>query len=247
MSDIFFEGHFKLDKPLSHWQIYYLEQFSKTRHLALDSTKLPNDHWLLKQMKLPKGIQGEYFLAIREPTFDCTIKKYRIFVPRFQKVIVTLFCIQKYHYSYLDKNIFVLIANYLIRESFFTYTDDNVNNDIMKSYPAFLCCFKYDIDHLLEFAFKGINRDDNDESPETQPSNWCQWKIDGTGTKIEHNQHQRFYKNFEWLEYLIEHFFDRWGYTLNGTVKYQLIAPQNFGNIIVTNNRIKIESTFTGD
>jgi hypothetical protein len=233
---ISFEGKINLDKPLGHWQIYYLQQFLGSYHVKRDSKKLSNNHWLLKQMKLPKGIDGEYYFPTPKPIINCTIKDYKKFKPNYQTIIVTLFCIQKYHYSYLDKNIFVLIANILIKELFLTYTDDNLNKNLMNYYSDFYSCLKSV--GLVDDTFSHVI--DYNKPPETQPGQCCLWMITDEGTKLEHNTDYSLHYDYPvWLKYLIENFFDRWGYKLNGKVCYHYgNTSSNATDIIVTDSII---------
>lgn len=75
-----------------------------------------------------------------------------------------------------------------------------------------------------------------------QPGLWCQWVLNDDGTELEWDGSEKFYHYIEWLQYLINHFFDRWNIQLNGEVKWEGEDPDDIGKIIVTNNIIKVES-----
>lgn len=79
---------------------------------------------------------------------------------------------------------------------------------------------------------------DDNRPPTTQTSLWCQWipTIDGGG--IQWDGREKFYRSVEWLQYLIDHFLDRWNYQLNGTVTWQGETVADRGAIVVVNNRI---------
>lgn len=75
--------------------------------------------------------------------------------------------------------------------------------------------------------------------PGNQPGLWCQWIINDEG-ELEWDQNEKFYHYVEWLEYLITHFFEPLGYVLNGDVEYQGEDSDDFGKIVVTNNKIEV-------
>jgi hypothetical protein len=51
---------------------------------------------------------------------------------------------------------------------------------------------------------------------------------------------EKFYHYIEWLQYLIQHFFEKWGIKLNGEVEWQGEDSSDFGKIIVTDNVVEI-------
>lgn len=65
-----------------------------------------------------------------------------------------------------------------------------------------------------------------------------QWRPTANGRGVEWNGHEKFYRYVEWLQYLIVHFFVRWGYQLSGTVTWQGETPSDRGQIIVVNNEV---------
>jgi hypothetical protein len=75
--------------------------------------------------------------------------------------------------------------------------------------------------------------------PGTQPYLWCDWIVSNDGTTLLFNSQNysgnlNYYIN--WLIYMIKHFFDPWGYILNGEVSYQ--SGQNYGKIAIYNNSV---------
>lgn len=80
----------------------------------------------------------------------------------------------------------------------------------------------------------------NNVPPMGQPGLWCQWTPNDKGTAIIWNGGEKFYKYVDWLQYIITHFFDRWGYILNGTVTYQGEDYSDRGQIQVVNNVITV-------
>lgn len=79
---------------------------------------------------------------------------------------------------------------------------------------------------------------DDNRPPATQPSLWCQWIPTPDGGGIQWDGREKFYRYVEWLQYLIDHFLDRWSYQLNGTVTWQGETGADRGAIVVVNNRI---------
>jgi hypothetical protein len=244
--DTDFDGQLTVNKPFKHWTIFYINQFSETRHMIRDIIKIPyNDankrHWLLKIMNLPIGIGGEYYLPISEPTINCSIKNFKDFIPEFQKTIITLFCIHKFHYKQFDKNLFVLIANRLIRGAFI-----DSNNNIMITYECFYNCIK-PISNISD-SHKSSDILNYNEPASTQPGLWCQWTV--LEKSLFWDGSEKFHNYREWLEYLIENFFKRWDYTLNGLISFQGEYPDDRGYIKVHNNMVDIvemEQGYDGD
>lgn len=75
--------------------------------------------------------------------------------------------------------------------------------------------------------------------PGEQPGLWCKWVPETNRQHISWNGVEKFYDYVEWLEYLIEHFLDRWGITVRGIVKYYGEADEDFGFIVVKDNKVR--------
>jgi hypothetical protein len=75
--------------------------------------------------------------------------------------------------------------------------------------------------------------------PRTQPGLWCQWVPNEDGTAIVWDLGEKFYHHVEWLQYLIDNFFERYGYTLNGEVRWQGESPDDRGIIYCKDNKIQ--------
>lgn len=97
-----------------------------------------------------------------------------------------------------------------------------------------------------EVGFRGMGRSTKsadgilsyNDSPQTQPGLWCGWKPSQCGNYIEWDGKEKFYNYVDWLQYIIDNFLVRWGYTLNGEVAYQGESEEDFGKLFVFNNRI---------
>jgi hypothetical protein len=92
-------------------------------------------------------------------------------------------------------------------------------------------------------GYYGQDRDDSviesNEPPEGQPGLWCQWIVNDVGN-VEWDESEKFYNYVEWLQYLIDHFFSKWEYTLNGTVYWQGEDLNDIGRIFVKDNIIEV-------
>jgi hypothetical protein len=53
---------------------------------------------------------------------------------------------------------------------------------------------------------------------------------------LEWDGGEKFYNYEEWLEYLIAHFFNRWGYTLSGCVRWSGEDTDDVGTLAVEDN-----------
>lgn len=79
---------------------------------------------------------------------------------------------------------------------------------------------------------------DHNTPPVTQPGLWCQWVINEKDNCLEWDGGEKFYNYEEWLEYLIDNFFEPLGYVLNGDIEWQGEAYDDFGTIHVEDNII---------
>lgn len=77
---------------------------------------------------------------------------------------------------------------------------------------------------------------DYNTPPRTQPSLWMDWSI--KGNNLVWNGAEKSRNPAQWFTYLIEKIFKPRGYTLNGTVTYEL------GTIEVINNQVQTTSNF---
>ena len=94
-------------------------------------------------------------------------------------------------------------------------------------------------------GFCGQDRDDSvidhNTPPVTQPGLWCQWVINETGNCLEWDGGEKFYDYEEWLDYLIENFFEPLGYVLNGDIEWEGEDSDDCGTIHVEDNFISTE------
>ncbi len=80
---------------------------------------------------------------------------------------------------------------------------------------------------------------DEDENPSNQPSFWCNWIINEKG-ELCWNGHTKFYDYVEWLEYLINNFFQVENLVLNGEVKFEGEEDKDKGKIVIIDNFIEV-------
>ena len=73
------------------------------------------------------------------------------------------------------------------------------------------------------------------------PGAWCDWvpTRDGKAIKCANND-MSFYDFDEWLEWIIDHFLKPWGYTLNGTARWQGEEVGDTGTLSVRNNEVEM-------
>ncbi len=88
---------------------------------------------------------------------------------------------------------------------------------------------------------KDLSVVDYNSPPGSQPGLWCQWIPSDDNKTIIWDGGEKFYNYVEWLEYIICHFLEPWGYTLNGTVTWQGEEHLDVGRIVVTNNAVKTQ------
>lgn len=74
--------------------------------------------------------------------------------------------------------------------------------------------------------------------PESVPGLWCDWAPTDDGKAIAWDGAEKFYEYVAWLEFLIEHFLQPWGYLLSGVVSWQGEDPADAGKIEVINNKV---------
>jgi len=75
-----------------------------------------------------------------------------------------------------------------------------------------------------------------------QPGLWCGWCITEDGKFLEWDGGEKFYHYVAWLEYLIKHFFEPWGHTLNGTITWIGEDSSDLGKIEVKKNKVTVKS-----
>lgn len=73
----------------------------------------------------------------------------------------------------------------------------------------------------------------------TQPGLWCQWIVNDNG-ELEWDGGEKFYNYVEWLDYLIEHFFEPLGYILDGDIEWQGESHDDYGTIHVVENMVEV-------
>ena len=107
----------------------------------------------------------------------------------------------------------------------------------------------YGVDGEYFVGAGGHGGQDHDESiidynqpPSGQPGLWCQWVTNSSGTRLEWDGNEKFYSYVEWLEYLIGHFFSKWGVVLNGEVIWDGENSNDKGKIIVKDNEVVVKT-----
>jgi len=75
-----------------------------------------------------------------------------------------------------------------------------------------------------------------------QPGLWCQWEVSENGSILQWDGGEKFYNYVEWMKYLINHFFSKWGVLLNGEITWEGQESGDIGKIVVENNVVKVYS-----
>ena len=83
---------------------------------------------------------------------------------------------------------------------------------------------------------------DYNKAPADQPNLWCQWVAADGGQVIEWDESEKFYDAPNWMAYLIKHFLEPWGYTVNGTVEARGDDPNDRWLLHVDDNRVATEA-----
>jgi hypothetical protein len=73
---------------------------------------------------------------------------------------------------------------------------------------------------------------------------WCQWEVSNKASNKQQvlawDGGEKFYNYTEWLKYLINHFFSKWGVMLNGSIEWEGEESSDKGIIVVEDNQVKI-------
>lgn len=77
---------------------------------------------------------------------------------------------------------------------------------------------------------------DSNGPPRSQPTLWCPWIFDSDAIEGEDG---KAYEFKEWLDYLISHFLEPWGYKVNGCVNWDGEDSDDFGELWVKDNLIQ--------
>ena len=75
--------------------------------------------------------------------------------------------------------------------------------------------------------------------PRGQPWGHCVWVPSGNGKRIVHDGTEKYFSDWEWLYYLIEHFLRPWSYSLSGQVQWEYFEPGQRGTLTIENNKIQ--------
>lgn len=95
----------------------------------------------------------------------------------------------------------------------------------------------------LGFAGQGHDESilDHNEPPAGQPGLWCKWEPSACGNYLGWSGAEKFYDYVEWLQYLIDHFFTKFGVTITGVVRWRGEDDADYGSIVVTENKVEVK------
>lgn len=111
-------------------------------------------------------------------------------------------------------------------------------------------CFNGDLGEEGEYFIGGLGmygQDgdasvlDHNRAPGSQPGLWCQWIINEETGCLEWDGGEKFYAYEEWLNYLIDNFFEPLGYVLNGDIEWQGEESDDLGTIHVVDNIVEMD------
>ena len=88
-------------------------------------------------------------------------------------------------------------------------------------------------------AFNDTRHGGNIKADPGKPGFWCQWTPSDDMHGLEWDGGEKFYSYTEWLQYIVDHFCEPWGLTLNGSVKWSGESSGDSGVLTVKNNKIK--------
>jgi hypothetical protein len=74
---------------------------------------------------------------------------------------------------------------------------------------------------------------------DNEPDSYCDWVPTEDGTGIEWNGAEKFSNYVDWIEYLVSHFLQPWGYVLNGQVDWIGDASDDRGMIYIKDNKVE--------
>lgn len=99
-------------------------------------------------------------------------------------------------------------------------------------------------DSTSDFTSRWMENERRTKEGLCQPGFWCQWvvrEVDEKKQILEWDGGEKFYNYVEWLKYLINHFFSKWGVKLNGEIQWSGEETGDIGKIIVTDNVVKVQ------
>ncbi|MBX7222294.1 MAG: hypothetical protein K1Y36_20260 [Blastocatellia bacterium] len=80
---------------------------------------------------------------------------------------------------------------------------------------------------------------DRNQPPAGQPSLWCDWRPSLDRRRLEWNGNEKTYESAKWLQYLITHFLEPWGYVVSGAVFWNGEAKGDQGVIEIRQNQVE--------
>lgn len=74
--------------------------------------------------------------------------------------------------------------------------------------------------------------DDVNKLPKGVPNWYCYWEVSADGSKLSAIEDEiKAYDDFEWLPYLVKHFFQPWGCRLSGEIEWETEGGNGSGVI----------------
>lgn len=95
--------------------------------------------------------------------------------------------------------------------------------------------------NLTHQEFDTINSiQDKRHDYSSYPSIWCNWEVISYKDEqyLQWNEGEKFYNYVEWLEYLIDKYFNPWGVTLKGKILWRGEDFSDVGSITIDGDNI---------
>jgi hypothetical protein len=214
-----FNGSFILSRPTTPVEIKYLDKLANTRRMQRDVNKL---------MELYKGKGGL-------PLFFKPNYKQSMLIDELESTGLKV-NVKPTKDNRTAEEIYGFKGEYFVGADGFKGQDSDASIIDYNSASGEVAYDEYKGNWVLREELQAKLNSDTLK----QPGLWLQWELNEEGTELAWNGGEKFYNYIEWLEYLIQHFFEPWGIKLNGEVTWVGEESNDTGKIIVTDNVVEV-------
>jgi hypothetical protein len=213
-----FYGSFKLSRKVTKKEKNYINLFSSTRRMKRDVNKL---------MELYKGKHGL-------PHFTILNDEQKELVKKLEDTGLKVSCKNKKD-TRTPSQIYGNDGEYFAMDD--KQSGQTRDNSIIDyNQPAGQLT-----DRNLDFNYMWNENQKKIAAGTCQPGLWCQWVISDDSKELEWNGGEKFYYYIEWLQYMINHFFQPWNIKLNGEVTWEGEDSSDMGKIILKDNIVTVK------
>jgi hypothetical protein len=214
-----FNGSLQLSRPATTAEKNYLDKLAGTRRMARDVNKL---------MELYKGEGG--LLYVFKPN-----EEQAKLIAQLEAMDLKV-SVKPTKDNRTPEEIYGFKGEYFVGDSGFRGQDGDASVIDYNSASGEVAYKDYNGDwELREKLQAELNKDKR-----RQPGLWLQWVLDEEGTELAWDGNEKFYNYIEWLEYLIQHFFEPWGIKLNGEITWVGEDTSDTGMIKVTDSVVEV-------